>query len=151
MQIILAQPRIPQNAGAIARLAAATRSKLILARPLGFRISDASAKRAGLDYWDAADVEIAPSLEQAVAVGPGEVYYFSRHAENSYLEPIYGADDTLVFGSETEGLPDEIMRSAPPNRLLRIPILNPAVRSLNLATSVAIVLYEALRQIETAR
>ncbi len=148
MQIILSQPRIPQNAGAVARLAAATRTKLVLARPLGFRVSDASVKRAGLDYWEAADVSVSPSLEQAVADSTGEVYYFSRFAEHSYLEPDYTTDDTLVFGSETEGLPDEVMRSVAPNHLLRIPIFNPAVRSLNLATSVAIVLYEALRQIE---
>ena len=147
MQIILAHPRIPQNAGAVARLAAATRTRLVLARPLGFRVDDAAVRRAGLDYWEEARVEVASSLEAALEDVPGAVYFFSSRAERLYLDARFQADDTLVFGEEAHGLPPEILAAVPPDRQLRIPIFHPNVRSLNLATAVAIALYEALRQI----
>ncbi len=149
MHIILVHPRIPQNAGAVARLAAATNTKLTLVRPLGFRINQAAVRRAGLDYWELADVEVADHLKQAIQSSNNNTYYFSRHAQRSYAQVKYDAECTLVFGSEDEGLPPEVHAQVSPEHLLRIPIFNPKVRSLNLATSVAIALYEALRQIHS--
>jgi len=147
MNIVLVHPRIPQNAGAVARLAAATHSRLILVRPLGFRLDTASVRRAGVDYWDQAKVEVALNLEEALDKAEGDVYYFSRFAERPYWQAKYESMSTLVFGSEAEGLPPEVRQGVEQTHLLRIPIPNPQVRSLNLATSVAIALYEAMRQV----
>ncbi|MCX7012929.1 MAG: tRNA (cytidine(34)-2'-O)-methyltransferase [Candidatus Sumerlaeota bacterium] len=119
MQIILAHPRIPQNAGAVARLAAATRTRLVLARPLGFRVDAAAVRRAGLDYWEEARVDVAPSLEAALESAPGGVYFFSSHAARSYLDARFQADDTLVFGEEGQGLPPDVLAAVPPDRQLR--------------------------------
>ena len=149
MQIVLVHPRIPQNAGALARLAAATHSRLTLVRPLGFRVDAAAVRRAGLDYWEAANVQTVESLEDALAETRGTAFFFSTRGKQSYLDARYSLDDALVFGSETEGLPENVLAAAPTGRVLRIPILNPAVRSLNLAASASIALYEALRQIKT--
>ena len=146
MLFVLVHPRIPQNAGAVARLAAATHSKLILVRPLGFRVDHSSVRRAGVDYWEIADIEVVSDLQTALEQAPGDVYYFSRYGQRSYWETTFEPDVTLVFGSEDEGLPPEVISTVPPDHLLRIPINNPNVRSLNLATSVAIAAFEVMRQ-----
>lgn len=149
MHIILLHPRIPQNAGAIARLAAATHSRLTLVRPLGFRTDQATVRRAGLDYWEQAEVAVADHLDEAIEQCTGDVYYLSRYGQRTIWEAEYSPETAFVFGSEDEGLPEEIKSDVPPDHILRIPISNPHVRSLNLATSVAIVIYEALRQRNT--
>lgn len=149
MRIVLVHPRIPQNAGAVARLAAATQSELVLVRPLGFRVDSAAVRRAGVDYWENVKMEVVSDLREILDRATGNVYFFSRFAKRSFWDATYTADDTLVFGSEDEGLPEDVRASIREENLLRIPIVNPSVRSLNLATSVSIALYEAMRQMQS--
>ncbi len=146
LRIALVEPEIPPNTGNIARLCAATRVPLHVVGATGFRLDDRAVRRAGLDYWPEVALErhrdmaaLAESLPDARFV------YLSTKAEIPYTEWRFDANDCLVFGRETRGLPEELLR-ANWERCLTIPMLNPNVRSLNLATSVAIVLYEALRQ-----
>lgn len=149
LDIALLEPEIPPNTGNIARLCGATFTPLHLVGKLGFRVDDKAVRRAGLDYWD--DVEIhyprdLAALEQSL---PGRRFlYFSTKADRLYTDWEYRPMDCLVFGRETRGLPEELLR-ANWERCLRIPMPNPAIRSLNLATSVGIALYEALRQLKT--
>lgn len=147
LHVVLVQPEIPPNTGNIARLCAATRSRLHLVEPLGFSLEDKYLKRAGLDYWPHVDVQVHQSWQAFVGQEPpGTRLCFSARAEASYLsapfarEPLY-----LVFGGETRGLAAEIL-GAHRQTTFRIPILQPHVRSLNLANAVAIVVYEVLRQ-----
>jgi tRNA (cytidine/uridine-2'-O-)-methyltransferase len=158
--IVLVRPEIPQNTGSIARLAAATRTRLHLIGPLGFSLEDRYLKRAGLDYWPLVDLRTYPGWDDFAAAqkpqqpegdppslnsGRSRLKYFSARAERSYLEADYAPGDFLVFGSETRGLGKEFLRP----RLevtYKIPIFEPGVRSLNLANAVSIVLYEALRE-----
>ena len=147
MNIVLVEPKIPQNTGNIARLCAGTRSRLHLVEPLGFRITDKDLKRAGLDYWDAVDVQVhpdMPSYEQAQPL-TSRSFLFSTGGTRSLYDVAFEPGDQLVFGSETEGLPDGLL-AAHPEQVIQVPIVTDHVRSLNLATSVSIVLYEALRQ-----
>ncbi len=144
--IALVEPEIPPNTGNIARLCAAVRVPLHLVGHVGFRLDDRAVRRAGLDYWPEVElhrhrdlVALATSLPEASFV------YLTTKAERSYTDWRFTGDECLVFGSETRGLPEELLR-ANWSRCLTIPMLNPNVRSLNLATAVAIVLYEALRQ-----
>ena len=172
--IVLVRPEIPQNTGSIARLTAATRTRLHLIGPLGFSLEDRYLKRAGLDYWPLVDLRTYPGWDDFAAAqnprsreqnpqgreqdpqgaerdppslnsGRPRLQYFSARAAKSYLEADYASGDFLVFGSETKGLGKEFLR-ARMEVTYKIPIFEPGVRSLNLANAVSIVLYEALRQ-----
>jgi tRNA (cytidine/uridine-2'-O-)-methyltransferase len=141
----LISPQIAPNTGNIARLAGATDTVLHLVEPLGFSIDDAEVKRAGLDYWDSVDLWVHPFWRAfRSAVARERCLYFSSHGTCSYLNAPYEPKSVLVFGSETEGMPKRILEKHT-ERIFRIP-MRPDVRSLNLATAVGIVLYEAIRQ-----
>lgn len=148
LAVVLVHPEIPPNTGNIGRLCAATLTQLHLIEPLGFSLDDRYLRRAGLDYWPHLRLATHSSWDafQGSAGGRRRIYLSAR-GERSYLTaPLSGDDELdLVFGCETRGLPAEIS-SADPDQVYRIPIAHPAVRSLNLANAVAIVLYEALRQ-----
>lgn len=145
MHIVLVNPEIPQNTGNIARTCAATGAKLHLIEPLGFELSDKYLKRAGLDYWHMMQLEVHPSWEAFVAEYPNaRMYFASTKAPRSYCEAEFSDGDFLVFGRETKGLPEELLAENY-DRCIRIPMKADA-RSLNLSNSVAIVLYESLRQ-----
>ena len=145
MYIVLYQPEIPQNTGNIARTCAATGAHLILIEPLGFEISDKYLKRAGLDYFHLVDMQVLPSFDALLEKYPGAAFHFaSTKAPRAYHEAQYGENDFIVFGCETKGLPESLL-SRVYDRCIRIPMRKEA-RSLNLSNSVAIVLYEALRQ-----
>ena len=145
LHIALIQPQIPPNTGNIARLCAATDSALHLIEPLGFSIDDSEVRRAGLDYWDAVDLWVHPNwFDFRDAMDRSRCLYFSAKAEQSYWTAPYRPNSCLVFGSETEGMPQRILEKHP-ERCFTIPMSGP-VRSLNLSTAVGIVLYEALRQ-----
>jgi tRNA (cytidine/uridine-2'-O-)-methyltransferase len=167
MNIVLVQPEIPPNTGNVARLCAATGATLHLVGPLGFRLDDKTLKRSGMDYWEEVTWKYWDSLEalQKNAAETFEIrnpnsegnpkskienpkfYYASTKVKRPYTEPRYQWGDYLVFGRETAGLPEELLR-ANPDTTITIPMWNPKARSLNLATAVAIVLYEAMRQIK---
>jgi len=146
LRVALVEPEIPPNTGNIARLCAATRTPLHIVGAAGFRLDAAAVRRAGLDYWPEVDLQRHHDLKALAETLPDARFvYLSTKAEISYTAWRYDANDCLVFGRETRGLPEDLLR-ANWDRCLTIPMLNPKVRSLNLATSVAIVLYEALRQ-----
>jgi tRNA (cytidine/uridine-2'-O-)-methyltransferase len=146
LHIVLVRPEIPQNTGSIARLAAATRTRLHLVGPLGFSLADRYLKRAGLDYWPLVDLRTYPGWEQFAAANQKiTAKFFSARAEPSYLTANYGRGDYLVFGSETKGLGREFIAERT-DCTFHIPIFETRVRSLNLANAVSIVVYEALRQ-----
>lgn len=145
MHIVLVNPEIPQNTGNIARTCAATGARLHLIRPLGFELSDKYLKRAGLDYWHMMQYEVHESWAEFLEKYPdAKLYYASTKAPRSYCEVKYGEDDFIVFGRETKGLPEDLLAENY-EKCVRIPMKADA-RSLNLSNSVAIVLYEALRQ-----
>ena len=141
--IVLVEPEIPQNTGNIVRTCAATGAKLHLVKPLGFSLADRYLKRAGLDYWDKAEVQVYDSLAE-VPLDPRRTYYITTKGEQHYTEFAIEEGSFFVFGKETAGLPRELLAQHS-EQCMRIP-MRPALRSLNLANSVAIVLYEALRQ-----
>jgi tRNA (cytidine/uridine-2'-O-)-methyltransferase len=144
--VALVEPEIPPNTGNVARLCAATRTPLHIVGVTGFRLDDRAARRAGLDYWPEVELHRHRDLEALRASLPGARFvYLTTKAARPYTDWRYTTDDCLVFGRETRGLPEELLRENWEN-CVTIPILNPSVRSLNLATAVAIVLYEALRQ-----
>ncbi len=151
LTVVLIEPQIPPNTGNIARLCAATDSPLHLIEPLGFSLDDDQLKRAGLDYWNEVDLWVHPSWRDfREAVSRDRCLYFSAHGQQPFWSAPFAANSVLVFGNETMGLPERI-REKHPERVYRIP-MRPAVRSLNLATAVGIVLYEGLRRInETHR
>lgn len=145
MNVVLYAPEIPQNTGNIARTCAATRSNLFLIEPLGFELKDKHLKRAGLDYFSMVSITVLPTFERLMERFPNAVYHFaSTKAPRCYADVQYGPDDFLVFGCETKGLPESLL-SRVYDRCIRIPMREGA-RSLNLSNSVAVVLYEALRQ-----
>ena len=150
LNIVLVRPEIPQNTGSIARLAAATRTRLHLVGPLGFSLEDRYLKRAGLDYWPLVDLRTYSGWDEFAAqhdkVAPTAFKYFSTHAEKTYLAADYCAGEFLVFGSETKGLGADFLASRR-DLSYRIPIFEPGVRSLNLANAVSVVVYEALRRL----
>ncbi len=144
--LVLVEPEIPQNTGNIGRLAAATRSKLHLVGRLGFRIDEHAVRRAGLDYWHLVELSQHASFDHFVHAHPGaRPILFSAHAKKSYLEAGFSPGDALVFGKESVGLPESLVDRFEA-QTFAIPTLG-AVRSLNLANSVSIALYEALRQV----
>ena len=144
--IVLIEPEIPPNTGNIARLSAATGTVLHLVGKLGFSLDDRYLKRAGLDYWEFVSLKRWPNLETLHAAAPeGRFFYLSTKVARSYLEAGFLPGDYIVFGKETKGLPEELLQ-ANPERSFTIPMPSEKVRSLNLSTSVGIVLYEALRQ-----
>ena len=145
INIVLHEPEIPQNTGNIARTCAATGAALHLIRPLGFTIDDRKLKRAGLDYWHQLDITYYDGLEDFYAKNPGaEVYYFSTKAPHLYTEIEYPNPVYIMFGKETKGLPEDLLYNNP-DRCVRLPIRE-GLRSLNLSNSVAIAVYEILRQ-----
>jgi len=146
LHIALVEPQIPPNTGNIARLCAATGTPLHLVEPLGFSLDAPEVKRAGLDYWDEVSIRRHRDLTQLCDSLPqARLLYFSTKGERSLWDHKFEPEDCLVFGPETRGLPEEVLRSNW-ERCLTIPMFNPRVRSLNLANAVAITLYEALRQ-----
>lgn len=146
LSIALIEPRIPPNTGTIARLCAATDTVLHLIEPLGFSLDDEQVRRAGLDYWPHVELWRHPDwFAFRDAVARERCLYFSAHGTRSYLDAPYRSNSVLVFGNETEGMPERI-REKHPDRLFRIP-MRPTLRSLNLATATGIVLYEAIRQL----
>lgn len=147
LHVALWEPEIPPNTGNIARLCAATGTPLHLIGRLGFRLDDRSLRRAGLDYWHALEVHRHATWEDFAAKrGDTDCYFFSAHANRPYTAVRYQEGDCLVFGGEAHGLPAGLLEGYP-KRTLSIPMPAGKVRSLNLATAVGIVLYEALRQI----
>ena len=145
LNIVLVEPEIPQNTGNIARTCAATGARLHLVKPMGFTVTDAKLKRAGLDYWHEMDIRIHKNWEDFLAKeSPGRLWLFTTKADRLYTSAAFAMGDFLVYGRETAGLPDEI-RLAYPDSCLRIPMLG-STRSLNLSNSVALSLYEALRE-----
>jgi tRNA (cytidine/uridine-2'-O-)-methyltransferase len=144
-RVVLVEPEIPPNTGAVARTCAATASPLHLVGPLGFRIDDHAVRRAGLDYWHLVDLHRHDDLGAFEAAHSGaRLHLFSSSATRSYLDADFRPGDALVFGKESVGL-DPALVAARPDRVWAIPTLGP-VRSLNLSNAVAIVLYEALRR-----
>ena len=143
--IVMVEPEIPQNTGNVARTCSVTGSCLHLIRPLGFSVDAEHLKRAGLDYWHTLDISYFDSLDQLQALYPdARFFYASTHAQNRYTDTAFQDGDFLVFGKETAGLPKELLQKNV-DRAIRIP-MGESQRSLNLSNSVAIVLYEALRQ-----
>jgi tRNA (cytidine/uridine-2'-O-)-methyltransferase len=146
-QLVLVNPQIPPNTGNIARTCAATGTKLHLVGPLGFEVSDRSVKRAGLDYWPYVQLQMHESIAAFVEFRlqqPGRWVGFSVRGNCSHFEFKFQPDDWLLFGSETNGLPEEILAQC--DATVYIPMSEPGVRSLNLSVSAAVGLFEALRQ-----
>ena len=137
--IVLVEPEIPQNTGNIARTCAATGSRLHIVKPIGFEISDKTLKRAGLDYWHLLDVRYYENIAEFFEVNRGGTFHFATTKEAKFKD-----GDFILFGKETKGLPEELLKDNQEG-CIRIPMINDA-RSLNLSNSVAIIVYEALRQ-----
>ncbi|SHI64909.1 tRNA (cytidine(34)-2'-O)-methyltransferase [Parasporobacterium paucivorans] len=145
MNIVLLEPEIPMNTGNIGRTCVAAGARLHLIEPLGFRLDEKMIKRSGLDYWDALDLHVYDSYRDFMEKNPGlDIYLGSTKAPNDYSQVHYSPDSYIMFGKESAGIPEEILAQHP-DRAIRIPMM-PTIRSLNLSNSVAIVLYEALRQ-----
>ncbi len=147
LNIVLVEPQIPQNTGNIARTCAATGARLHLVEPMGFRVDNAKLKRAGLDYWHLLDITYYENLDDFFEKNKdGNFYYFSTKATNIYSGVEYPDNCYLVFGKETAGLPEELLHDNP-DKCVRLPMINDSsARSLNLSNSVAIGVYEVLRQ-----
>lgn len=144
LNIVLVEPEIPQNTGNIARTCAATGARLHLVEPLGFRVDDAKLKRAGLDYWHMLDITYYSSLADFYARSHGAFFYFSTKAAQAYTDIAYPPCTYLVFGKETKGLPEDLLR-AHFAHAVRLPMISGA-RSLNLSNAVAVGAFEVLRQ-----
>jgi tRNA (cytidine/uridine-2'-O-)-methyltransferase len=147
LHVVLFQPEIPHNTGAVGRLCLATGARLHLIKPLGFSLDDKYLKRSGLDYWQEVDVRLWDSLEALKeAVGAGARFFFlTTKPTRAYRDATFPDESYLVFGPETRGLPESLLAQDEPS-CLRIPMRGDSTRSLNLATAVGIVLYEAVRQ-----
>ena len=145
VNIVLYEPEIPPNTGNIARLCLATNTPLYLVEPLGFSLDDKHLKRAGLDYWEHVNYKLVDSLNEIQTMFSNSTfYYLSTKANKKYTEVHYKNNDFLVFGPESRGLPEELVFNTGTG--ITIPMYSKKVRSLNLATSVGIVLYETIRQ-----
>lgn len=148
--VVLFEPEIPPNTGNIIRLCANTGAKLHLIEPLGFELSDAKLKRAGLDYHEWAKIQIhANFLAFKATVQPKNIYACSTKGQSTYAQASFQTGDALLFGPESRGLPKEILNTFDDQHIIRIP-MQPESRSLNLSNAVAIILYEAWRQIAFA-
>lgn len=148
LQVVLIEPEIPSNTGSIGRLCLATESTLHLVDPLGFEITDTQLKRAGLDYWQHLDVVRHASLDAFFASLPkgAPLVFFSKKAKLSYCEHRYQPGSYLIFGKETKGLSEELIRHYA-GQAFRIPLYDSRVRSLNLSNAVSVIVYEAIRQL----
>ena len=145
LNVVLVEPQIPQNTGNISRTCAVTGAKLHLVKPLGFEVSDKHLKRAGLDYWDKLDITYYDGLDDIFERTKGGVYYyFTTKARKVYSDAEYEDNCYLIFGREDKGLPEELLHDNK-DSCVRIP-MRPELRSLNLSNSVAIAVYETLRQ-----
>lgn len=144
LNIVLVEPQIPQNTGNISRTCAVTGARLHLVRPLGFEVTDKNLKRAGLDYWNELDITYYDGLKDFFSKNSGNFYYFTTKGKNTYSDVSFPDGCYLVFGREDAGLPESLLVKNP-DTCLRIP-MRPRLRSLNLSNSVAIAVYEALRQ-----
>lgn len=144
LNIVLVEPQIPQNTGNISRTCAVTGARLHLVRPLGFEVTDKNLKRAGLDYWNELDITYYDSLDDFFSKNSGSFYYFTTKGKNTYSGTKFPDNSYLVFGREDAGLPEALLVKNP-DTCLRIP-MRPRLRSLNLSNSVAIAVYEVLRQ-----
>lgn len=145
--IVLVEPEIPQNTGNIARTCAAAGSRLHLVKPLGFEVSDKYLKRAGLDYWEYVDITYYENLDDFLKKNAGaRMFFFTTKGRKRHSDAQFEVGDFLVFGKETKGLPEELLK-AHPDECLRIPMLG-GLRSLNLSNSAAVAVYEALRQLD---
>lgn len=148
VHVVLYEPEIPPNTGNIIRLCANSGSPLHLIKPLGFTLEDKQLLRAGLDYHEWVDVTVHESLEQMLAQVPHQdIYGISTKGTRTYSDPCFSENDMLVFGPESRGLPDRLLRRLGPDRILRIP-MRPGNRSLNLSNATAIIVYEVWRQAE---
>jgi tRNA (cytidine/uridine-2'-O-)-methyltransferase len=148
--VVFYEPRIPPNTGNAIRMVACTGATLHLVEPLGFELTDAHLRRAGLDYHDLANVVVHPDLDAALAAVPGRVFAFTGSASRSFADVSYVPGDALLFGPEPTGLPAEVLADPRLTDRLRIPMI-PGIRSLNLSNSAAIAVYEAWRQQGYAR
>ena len=151
LNVVLVEPEIPPNTGNAGRLCLATGSRLHLIKPLGFEIDDKQVRRAGLDYWQHVDLHVWDSFEQfhaaAIEENPAaRLFLLTKKASRPYWDEDFQDGDYLVFGRETKGLPDELLDRHAPN-CLTIPMVEGSTRSINLATSVSAVLFEAVRQL----
>lgn len=148
--VVLYQPEIPPNTGNIIRLCANTGSRLHLIRPLGFELEDSRLRRAGLDYHEWAEVRDYPDLNAFLReIRPARLFAVSTRGTQRYDQVNFAAGDAFLFGPETRGLPGELLASLPSEHVLRLP-MRPQVRSLNLSNSVAVLVYEAWRQVAFA-
>jgi len=147
MEVVLIEPEIPPNTGNVARLCAATRTRLHLVGPLGFKLDDKQLKRAGMDYWQHVDWKFWSNWPEFEAQLPSaaRLWFVESGGPKNYAEAQFGGNDFLVFGRETAGLPKKLLELNR-DRWLRIPMFNTESRSLNLSNCVALVVYEALRQ-----
>lgn len=145
LNIVLHEPEMPANTGNIGRTCVATGARLHLIEPMAFQINDKMLKRAGLDYWDKLDVTVYDDFEDFLRKNPGaHIYMATTKSEKSYTDVSYEDDCYIMFGKESAGIPEEILKKYP-DTCIRIPMYK-EIRSLNLSNSVAIILYEALRQ-----
>lgn len=142
--IVLYRPQIPQNTGNIVRTCHATGANLVLVKPLGFKTNDKSLKRAGLDYWEGVNISLIDDLEDYLESTTSPFYFLSSKAKTMYTEGAFTEDTVLIFGSESAGLPEKFSHRWP-EKFLTLPMKNNS-RCLNLSNSVAIALYEVLRQ-----
>jgi tRNA (cytidine/uridine-2'-O-)-methyltransferase len=154
LNVVLVQPKIPPNTGNVARLCAVTGSRLHLVAPLGFRVDDKDLRRAGLDYWDKVHAATWASFDELVGAEglvDENVHLFTGRAATGLWEARFKAGDWLVLGDEVDGLPQEALARFP-ERWVRVPMIaEPSARSLNLSTCTGIAVYEAIRQIRTAK
>ena len=147
LHVVLHQPEIPPNTGNIIRLCANTGARLHLIRPLGFNLDDAKLRRAGLDYHEFASISVHDDLAAFTAtVEPARLFALSTRSSTLYTNAQFGENDAIVFGAETRGLPQALLDSLPSEQCLRLP-MRPDNRSVNLSNAVAVVLYEAWRQL----
>lgn len=144
LNIVLVQPQIPQNTGNISRTCAVTGARLHLIKPLGFEISDKHLKRAGLDYWDKLDISYYENIEDFFSKNKGEFFFFTTKGKNVYSDVSYPDNAYLFFGREDKGIDEDLLYQNP-EKCVRVPMRN-ELRSLNLSNTVAIAVYEVLRQ-----